>query len=216
MARLEWDKVGERFYETGVDRGVLFVMKDDGTYEKGVAWNGLRTVSENPEGAEPTDLWADNTKYATLISAETFKGSIGAYQSPEEFDACDGTAELVEGVTIGQQDRKRFGLAYRTKVGSDTGKEAYKIHIIYGASASPTERSHETVNDSPAAEELSWDFSTTPVNVAGHKPTATLVIDSRTVSATALKKIEDKLYGDEASGEPTIIMPDDIATLTAE
>lgn len=214
MAKLEWDKVGERFYETGVDRGVLFVMGDEGTYGKGVAWSGLRTVSENPEGAEPTDLWADNIKYASILSTETFKGSIGAYQSPEEFDACDGSAELAEGISIGQQERKVFALAYRTKVGSDTGKESYKIHIIYGATASPTERSHETVNDSPAAEELSWDINTTPINVAGHKPTATMCIDSRYVKADALKKIEEKLYGTE-NGESTLIMPDEIATLVA-
>lgn len=214
MSKLTWDTVGERFYETGIDRGVLFVQKSTGDYETGVAWSGLRSVNENPDGAEPTDLYADNIKYAVMRSAENFKATIGAYTAPDEFDACDGCAELAEGITIGQQGRRSFALAYRTRVESDTavGGKAYKIHIVYNATANPSERSHETVNDSPAAMELSWDIETTPIEVTGFDPTAHIIIDSRKVTAKALAKIEESLYGTEGT-EPTLLLPDALLAL---
>lgn len=214
MSKLVWDKVGERYYETGVSRGVLFVQKTDGGYENGVAWSGLRSVSENPDGADPTDLYADNIKYAVMRSAENFKATIGAYTAPDEFDACDGGAEIAGGINIGQQRRTPFAMAYCTRVESDTlkGDKAYKLHIIYNATAAPSERSHETVNDSPSAMELSWDIETTPIEVDGFDPTATVTIDSRKVSAAALKKIEDALYGTN-DAESKLLMPNEIVAL---
>lgn len=215
MAKLVWDKAGEHIYETGVSKGVLYVMSNTpGTYEKGVAWNGLSSVSESPTGAEVSAIYADNIKYLNLMSREEFEGSIEAYTYPDEFMACDGSAspENAKGFVVGQQDRKTFAFCYQTKVGNDLNPEAgYKIHIIYGALASPSERSYETVNDSPEAMTFSWDITTTPVAVTGFKPTAHVELDSTKIEKTKLEKIEAKLYGtDEPSGEPTLLMPDDI------
>ena len=215
MAKLVWDKAGEHIYETGVSKGVLYVMSDTpGTYGKGVAWNGLSSVSESPTGAEVSAIYADNIKYLNLMSREEFEGSIEAYTYPDEFMACDGSAspEDAKGFIVGQQDRKTFAFCYQTKVGNDLNPEAgYKIHIIYGALASPSERSYETVNDSPEAMTFSWDITTTPVAVTGFKPTAHVELDSTKIDKTKLEKIEAKLYGtDEPSGEPTLLMPDEI------
>lgn len=215
MAKLKWDEAGKHIYETGVSKGVLYVMSDTpGTYGKGVAWNGLSSVSESPTGAEVSAIYADNIKYLNLMSREEFEGSIEAYTYPDEFMACDGSAspEDANGFVIGQQDRKTFAFCYQTKVGNDLNPEAgYKIHIIYGALASPSERSYETVNDSPEAMTFSWDITTTPVAVTGFKPTAHVELDSTKIEKTKLAKIEAKLYGtDEPSGEPTLLMPDEI------
>lgn len=215
MAKLVWDEAGKHIYETGVSKGVLYVMSNTpGTYEKGVAWNGLSSVSESPTGAEVSAIYADNIKYLNLMSREEFEGSIEAYTYPDEFMACDGSAspENAKGFVVGQQDRKTFAFCYQTKVGNDLNPEAgYKIHIIYGALASPSERSYETVNDSPEAMTFSWDITTTPVAVTGFKPTAHVELDSTKIEKTKLEKIEAKLYGtDEPSGEPTLLMPDEI------
>ncbi len=217
MSKLVWDKIGEKSYETGVDRGVLFVQSPDGGYKAGVAWSGLRSVNENPDGADPTDLYADNIKYGTMRSAENFKATISAYMSPEEFDECDGTAELVPGISVGQQERTPFAMAYRTRVESDSSKggKDYKYHIIYNAIASPSERNYETVNDSPSALELSWDIETTPIEVDGLNPTAHITIDSRKVSAKALKAIEDALYGTEST-ESKLLMPNEFKVLVQQ
>ena len=214
--KLEWDKTGERTYETGIDRGVLYLLGNGGTYDSGVAWNGLISVSESPSGAEPTPIYADNIKYLNLMSAEEFAATIEAYTYPDEFGACDGSAELVSGVSIGQQDRKTFGLAYRTKVGNDVQGDAhgYKLHIIYGGMASPSEKAYQTINDDPEAIAFSWEITTTPVNVTGHKPTATLVVDSTKVEPTKLSALEEILYGSEEA-EPRLPLPDEIATLFA-
>ena len=214
MAKLQWDKTGEHFYETGVDHGVLYPMNDGGqTYATGVAWNGLTAVTESPEGAEVSAIYADNIKYLNLMSAEDFKATIEAYTYPEEFEQCDGSASLADGVKIGQQSRKAFGFCYRTKVGNDLNPElGYKIHIIYGATAAPTERAYETVNDSPEAITFSWEVSTIPVEVTGFKPTAHVEIDSTKVEPAKLAKIEAKLYGSETE-EPTLLMPDEIVAL---
>lgn len=214
MAKLQWDKTGEHFYETGVDHGVLYPMNDGAqTYSTGVAWNGLTAVTESPEGAEVSAIYADNIKYLNLMSAEDFKATIEAYTYPEEFEQCDGSASLAEGVKIGQQARKAFGFCYRTKVGNDLNPElGYKIHIIYGATAAPTERAYETVNDSPEAITFSWEVSTIPVEVTGFKPTAHVEIDSTKVEPAKLAKIEAKLYGSETE-EPTLLMPDEIVAL---
>lgn len=218
MAKLIWDKTGEHFYETGVSHGVLYPMSDvPGTYGKGVAWNGLTTVTESPSGAEVSSIYADNIKYLNLMSAEEFEGTIEAYTYPDEFKACDGSVELEEGLTIGQQKRKTFAFSYQTKIGNDVNPEAgYKIHIIYGALAQPSERSYETINDSPDAITFSWEISTTPVAVTGHKPTAHLEIDSTKVAPEKLAKIEAALYGSEAgssAGEPKLLMPDEIVAM---
>jgi len=214
MAVLSWDKTGEHYFETGVDHGVLYPMGSNNTYDKGVVWNGLTSISESPDGAEPNDLYADNIKYATLRSAETFGATIEAYTYPDEFAECDGSAAISAGVYIGQQPRKAFGLSYRTKVGSDTDTEAegYKLHLIYGATASPSEKSYETINDSPDAITFSWEITTTPVPVAGHKPTASIVIDSSKCDPTKLKTLEDLLYGtsEEDASLPT---PDYVISL---
>ena len=216
--RLVFDKAGERYYETGTDRGVLYPW-DDSTngYGTGVVWNGLISVNESPGGAEATDMYADNIKYASLRSAETFGATIEAYQSPAEFDVCDGSAEVVPGVFIGQQNRKAFGFAYRTMVGSDTtsADENYKLHLIYGATASPSEKAYGTINDSPDAITLSWEIETTPVEVPNYKPTASMVIDSRTVAADKLKKLEDILYGTdtESSTEPRLPLPSEVISI---
>ena len=211
MAKLVWDATGERKYETGVRNGVLYVMGEGGTYPKGVAWNGLTAVTESPSGAEATALYADDTKYLNLISAEEFGATIEAYMYPDEFAECDGSATLAAGVTIGQQPRKTFGMSYRTVYGNDVDNEryGYKLHLIYGAVAAPSEKAYATINDSPEAITFSWEVKTTPVNVTGHKPTALLTIDSTKVDADKLKKIEDILYGTEEL-EARLPLPDEI------
>lgn len=215
MSKLVWDQTGERLYETGVKQGVLYVFKD-GNYGTGVAWNGLTAVTESPSGAEATALYADDIKYLNLISAEEFGGTIEAYMSPVEFDECDGTASLATGVSIGQQKRSTFALCYRTALGNDVdGNDyGYKIHIIYGATAAPSERAYASINDSPEAMTLSWEFTTTPVAVAGFKPTSLITIDSTKVPAEKLAALEAKLYGSE-SEEPSLVLPDEIATMFA-
>lgn len=213
MAQLKWDQAGERLYETGVNKGVLFLQSAEGTYPKGVAWNGLISVSESPSGAEATALYADNTKYLNLISAEEFGATIEAYTYPAEFAKCNGEDELVAGVNIGQQARATFGMAYQTKIGNDINSElGYKIHLIYGALASPSERAYSTVNDSPEAITFSWEVTTTPVDVAGFKPTASLTIDSTKVDAEKLAAFEAILYG-SAEEEAKLPLPSEVAQL---
>ena len=213
--KLAWDKTGERLYETGVDKGVLYPFsKESGKYAAGVAWNGLSAVNESPCGAEPTALYANNAKYVTLMSAEELGLTIEAYTYPKEFEVCDGSAELSEGVTIGQQDREHFGFSYRSLVGNDENgnNHGYKIHLVYDCLASPSEKNRSTVNDSPDVSPFSWEVSTTPVDVEGHKPSAMLTIDSTKIPAAKLKLIEDKLYG-TASEQPTLPLPDEILAL---
>ena len=217
--RLVWDAVGERLFETGVKQCVLYpIDKVSGTYNKGVAWNGVTSVSESPSGAESTDLYADDAKYLSLLSAETFGCTVEAYTYPEEFEACDGTAQLTAGVTIGQQARSVFGLCYRTTVGNDVdgNDHGYKLHIVYGCTATPSEKSYSSINDSPEAITFSWTVNTTPVSVEGFKPTASLVIDSTKVDKSKLSKLEDVLYGSELL-DPRLPLPNEIVTiLTAE
>ena len=213
MAVLKWDQTGEKLYETGVQKGVLYPM-DGAVYGKGVAWNGLTAVNETPSGAESTKLYADDIKYLDIRSAEEFGATIEAYSSPDEFDACDGTAELADGVNIGQQNRKGFGFCYRSTIGNDTeyNNYGYKLHIIYGLTASPSERSYRTVNDSPEAATLSWEVSSTPVSVAGFKPTSIVTINSKKINPQALKEIEDALYATQEA-EPKILLPDEIKAI---
>lgn len=195
MSKLKWDQSGERLYETGVSNGVLYPLTN-GAYPEGVAWNGLTAVNENPSGAEATPLYADNIKYLNLMSAEEFGATIEAYMYPDEFGECNGETELATGVSIGQQTRKLFGMSYQTKIGSDQNNDlGYKIHLIYGALAAPSEKAYATVNDSPEAITFSWEISTTPVEVEGFKPTATIVIDSTKVDADALTRLKNILYG---------------------
>ena len=212
--RLTWDDAGKRLYETGVKQGVLYPQDDNGAYPKGVAWNGLTAVTESPEGAEPTPLYADDIKYLNLLSTEEFKATVEAYTYPDEFAECDGSGSLVEGVTIGQQDRKTFGLSYRTSLGNDVkGNEyGYKLHIVYGCLAAPSEKAYATVNDSPEAITFSWEVSTTHVNVTGFKPTASLVLDSVKLGAAKMKAIEDVLYGSSAA-EARLPLPDEIKSI---
>lgn len=212
--KLEWDKTGERLYETGVSKCVLYVQGEGGTYPQGVAWNGITAVTESPSGAEASPIYADDIKYLNLLSTEEFGATIEAYTYPQEFEACDGTAEIATGVTIGQQKRKTFGLCYRTIVGNDTdsNEHGYKLHIIYGALAAPSEKAYATVNDSPEAITFSWEVSTTPVNVNGAKPTASLTIDSTKVDKEKLAKLEDILYG-STEAAARLPLPDEIATL---
>lgn len=221
MAKIKWDQSGERLYETGVKNGVLY-LQSEGTYPKGVAWNGLTAVTESPSGAEATALYADDMKYLNLYSAEEFGATIEAYTYPEEFAKCDGSAELAKGVMIGQQTRTAFGMCYRTVVGNDTDGEAhgYKLHIIYGAMASPSEKAYATINDSPEAITFSWEVTTTPVNVANAKPTASIVIDSTKADTTKLQALEEILYGKDGTGDqqtgavdPRLPLPDEIKTL---
>lgn len=223
MSRIKWDQVGERKYETGVDRCVLYPMADDGTYTKGVAWNGMSAITESPSGAEATAVYADNQKYLNLYSAEDFGATIEAYTYPDEWEACDGSAEVAPGVTIGQQDRQAFGLCYRTLIGNDVQdtKFGYKLHIIYGAKASPSERAHNTVNESPEANTMSWEVTTTPVDVEGYKPTANFTIDSTKTPADKLAAIEAILYGADADGETPAVearlpLPAEIIALMKE
>lgn len=215
MAKLTWDNVGERFFETGIDRGVLFPMGTNGTYESGVAWSGLTSVEEAPTGAETTPLYADNIKYLNLLSNEDFAFTIGAYIYPDEFAECDGSAALAKGVQISQQKRKQFGFSYRTRIGNDIDGDdyGYKIHLVYGCLAAPSSKSRNTVNDSPEATEMSWEVSTTPINVDGFKPTAHIVIDSTKADSTKLAALEKKLYGDDESGEATLPLPSELITL---
>lgn len=216
MPRLEWDKSGERLYETGVRQGVLYPMVG-GEYPKGVAWNGLTAVTESPSGAEATPMYADDIKYLNLYSTEEFGATIEAYMYPKEFEECDGSAEIAKGVTIGQQPRKSFGMCYRTVVGNDVDNDGYgyKLHIIYGGTASPSEKAYATINDNPEAITFSWEVTTVPVNVEGFKPTASLTIDSTKVDTTKLAALEDILYGkDEVDAR--LPLPDEIATLMAE
>ncbi len=215
MSKLVWDTIGERFYETGVKQGVLYVQTA-GTYPKGVAWNGLTAVTESPSGAEATPLYADDIKYLNLMSNEEFGATIEAYTYPDEFAACDGSVALVEGVMLGQQKRSTFGLCYRTALGNDTdGSDyGYKLHLIYGCLAAPSEKAYATINDSPEAITFSWEVSTTPVEVSGHKPTSCITIDSTKVDETKLKALEDILYGSE-SEEARLPLPNEIATLMA-
>ena len=222
MAKLVWDKTGERLYETGVSKGVLYPIQSDGKYSKGVAWNGLSTVTESPSGAESNPIYADDMKYLNLMSVEELGGTIEAYMSPPEFDECDGSASLATGVSIGQQKRKMFGFVYRSLIGNDTDGQdhGYKLHICYGCQASPSERNHQTVNDSPEATTLSWTVTTTPVNVTGYKPTASIVIDSTKIDQQKLTALEDVLFGKDPTtmgGEdgvaPKLLMPDEVINL---
>lgn len=214
MAKITWDNTGERYYETGVKNGVLYVQGEGGAYTKGVAWNGLTAVTESPSGAEATALYADDIKYLNLMSNEEFGATIEAYTYPDEFAECDGSAALATGVMLGQQKRKAFGLCYRTVLGNDVeGNDyAYKLHIIYGALAAPSEKAYATINDSPEAITFSWEVTTTPVAVAGFKPTASITIDSSKADETKLKALEAILYGSEEE-EPKLPLPDEIATL---
>ena len=215
MTKLNWDVQGERYYETGVSKGVLYPFKE-GKYTNGVAWNGLTAVTESPSGAEPTPLYADNIKYLNLLSNEEFAATVEAYTYPDEFAECDGSAELAAGVSVGQQKRIPFGLSYVTKLGNDTDGQdhGYKIHLIYGALAKPSQKNYATINDSPEAITFSWELSTTPVAVPNLKPTACITIDSKKVGSDKLKKIEDKLYGTE-SEEATLPTPTELAALIA-
>lgn len=214
MSKLKWDQIGERLYETGVDKVVLFPMESTGQYGTGVAWNGISAVNESPSGAEPTALYANNGKYLNLISNEDFAATIEAFTYPDEFEECDGSKEIAPGVVIGQQKRKVFGLAYRTLLGNDVdgNDHGYKLHLVYGCLAAPSENNHSTVNDSPEAGTMSWSVSTTPVEVADAKPTATVTIDSTKADQTKLKKLEDMLYGTEQA-ESKLPLPAEVITL---
>lgn len=217
MAVLTWDEVGKKQYETGVDKGVLYNIDEQGKYSKGVAWNGLTGVTESPSGAEATALYADNIKYLSLYSAEEFGGTIEAYMYPPEFEPCDGSAEVATGVTIGQQNRSIFGLCYRTIVGNDVKANdyGYKLHLVYGCQVSPSEKAYSTVNDSPEAITFSWEFTTTPVPVTGFKPTATVTIDSTLAGATKMAAIEAILYGNQST-EARLPLPDEVAEIMAD
>ena len=220
MSRIKWDNTGERYYETGVKNGVLYPMQTAGTYTKGVAWNGLTTVTESPSGAEATPLYADDIKYLNLMSNEEFGCTIEAYTYPDEFAECDGSAALATGVMIGQQKRKTFGLCYRTSLGNDVeGTDyGYKLHLVYGCLAAPSEKAYATINDSPEAITFSWEVSTTPVNVSGFKPTSQITIDSTKADPTKLAELEAILYGSDEGGsgsgvDPRLPLPDEVATL---
>lgn len=223
MSKLVWDKTGERLYETGVKQCVLY-LPTNGVYSKGVAWNGITAVNENPSGAEATALYANDGKYLNLYSVEEFGATVEAYTYPDEFAECDGSAEIAKGVMVGQQTRKTFGLCYRTTIGNDVdgNDHGYKLHIIYGAMASPSEKAYSTINDSPEAMTFSWELTTTPVTVTGKKPTASIVIDSTKCDPQKLAALEAILYGKDATSEqandgadPRLPMPDEIATLMA-
>lgn len=215
MARLTWDDTGKKTYETGVDHGVLYVLGEDSEYETGVAWNGLVTVTESPSGAESNPQYADNIKYLDLFSNEEWGATIEAFTYPEEFEACDGSVEIAQGVYAGQQNRKTFGFSYRTLIGNDvSGTDyGYKLHLVYGAKASPSEKSRSTINDSPEAVTFSWEVTTTPISVTGHKPVAHIVINSTKADPTKLAELEKKLYGDSSAGVPTLPLPDEVITM---
>lgn len=218
MAKLIWDASGTRYYNFGVDHGVLYPFSDS-KYQKGIAWSGLVNVTQSPDGAEANDFYGDNSKYGSIRSVEKFKGSISVYNYPPEFAVCNGEATLAPGVNIGQQGREPFGFSYRTMIGDDTSSDPknYCIHIVYGATVSPTEESYDTINDSPSPMTMEYNFDTTPVPVTGHKPTAHLTIDSRTVTPEKLKKIEDALYGTDAESgtESKLLLPDELIALIA-
>ena len=213
MPKLTWDNTGERIFETGIKQGVLYPIQSDGKYTKGVAWNGLTAVTESPSGAEATALYADDIKYLNLLSNEEFGATIEAYTYPDEFAECDGSAELATGVMIGQQKRKIFGLCYRTTIGNDVdGNDyGYKLHLVYGCLAAPSEKGYSTINDNPDAITFSWEVSTTPVNVAGFKPTSQITIDSTKADPTKLAALEAILYG-SAETEAKLPLPDEVAT----
>lgn len=217
MAKIVWDATGEKLFEAGVDHAVLYPLNSQGEYTPGVAWNGITQISETPEGAEPQNQYADNIKYLTLMSAEELKGTIQAYMYPDEWRQCDGSAELVKGVSIGQQNRKAFGLSYRTKIGNDVDEldHGYKLHLLYGAKASPSERTYETINDSPSPISFSWSYTATKVNVKDHQPTALLTIDSTKIDKTKLEALEEILYGsdDTDSDDPRLPLPDEVIAL---
>lgn len=220
MSKIEWDKTGEKLYETGVKNGVLYLPDESGAYINGVAWNGLTSVKESPSGAEATPLYADDIKYLELTSAEEFGGTLECYTYPDEFAECDGSAEVAPGVIIGQQNRKTFGLCYRTTLGNDikSNEYGYKLHLIYGAKASPSEKAYSTINDSPEAITFSYEISTTPVNVTGYKPTASLIVDSTKVSAEKMAALEAILYGKDGiesspNNNPRLPLPDEVITL---
>lgn len=225
MARLTWDNTGERFYETGVKQGVLYPLQDNGKYDKGVVWNGLTAITESPSGAEATALYADDIKYLNLLSTEEFGATIEAYTYPDEFAECDGSAALADGVMLGQQKRKTFGLCYKTTIGNDTdgNDHGYKLHLIYGCLAAPSEKAYATINDSPEAITFSWEVSTTPVNVAGFKPTSQITIDSTKIAEgkkAKLTELEEILYGKDGTGDgqtgavvARLPLPDEIKTL---
>ena len=215
MAKLTWDQIGERLYETGVKKGVLYPQVD-GAYPKGVAWNGLSAVTESPSGAEATPVYADDIKYLNLLSVEEFGATVEAYTYPPEFEACQGNVELGDGITIGQQAHQAFGMCYQTTVGNDTQGNGYgyKLHLIYGAIAAPSERNYQTINDSPEPLTMSWELTTTPVAVAGKEPTASLTIDSTKAKPAALKALEDALYGTD-SAEAYLPLPDEIIEMIA-
>ena len=222
MSRIVWDKTGERYYETGVKQGVLYPIQSDGRYTKGVAWNGLTAVTESPSGAEATPLYADDIKYLNLISNEEFGCTIEAYTYPDEFAECDGSAALAAGVMIGQQKRKIFGLSYCTAFGNDVDgtDHGYKLHLVYGCLAAPSEKAYATINDSPEAITFSWEVTTTPVSVTGFKPTSQITIDSTKVTPEKLTALEDILYGKDGESntatEPRLPLPDEIAALFSE
>lgn len=209
MPKLEWDKAGERFYETGTKNGVLYLQDSEGNYGNGVAWNGLTAVTESPSGADTNDLYADDIKYASLRAAEIFGATIEAYTYPDEFAECDGSVEVAPGIMAGQQNRKAFGFSYRTKISNDANIDEYKLHIVYGATVSPSEKSYATINDSPEAITFSWEMTTTPVNITGLKPTASITIDSRKTDDTKLKEFEDILYGSDTK-DARLPLPDEI------
>ena len=214
MARLIWDEVGQRFFETGVKNGVLYVQDNDGSYKNGVVWNGLTAVTESPSGAEETPLYADDVKYLTLRSAEEFGATVEAYTYPEDFEQCDGSATIAEGVTIGQQARRAFGLCYRTSVGNDIQGQnfSYKLHLIYGCTVAPSEKSYSTINDNPEAITFSWELSTVPVPVEGFNPTASLVIDASKVDEGKMKQLEDALFGADEN-EAKLLLPNEIMAM---
>lgn len=214
MPKLTWDNTGERIFETGIKQGVLYPIQSDGKYTKGVAWNGLTAVTESPSGAEATPLYADDIKYLNLLSNEEFGATIEAYTYPDEFAECDGSAELVTGVMIGQQKRKVFGLCYRTTIGNDVdgNDHGYKLHLIYGCLAAPSEKAYSTINDSPEAITFSWEVTTTPVNVEGFKPTSQITIDSTKADPTKLAALEAVLYGANET-EAKLPLPDEVATI---
>ena len=214
MSKLTWDDTGKRLFETGVKNGVLYPIQTDGKYTKGVAWNGLISVTESPSGAETTALYADDIKYVNLLSNEEFGATIEAYTYPDEFAECDGSGTLAEGVLLGQQKRKVFGLCYRTVIGNDVdgNDHGYKLHLVYGCLAAPSEKAYSTINDNPDAITFSWEITTTPVNVTGFKPTSQITIDSTKVAEEKMAAIEDLLYG-TAEKEASLPLPDELAAI---
>ena len=218
MAALVWDAIGTHYYENGTAHAVLYLQDDNNEYSKGVAWNGITAVNESPGGAEPTDLWADNIKYASMRSAETFGGTIEAYTYPDEFAQCDGSAEPIKGLYIGQQSRKPFGFSYRSEIHNDTATEnddGYKLHLIYNASASPSERAYATINDSPEAITFSWEITTTPISITGFKPTSVITINSVKIDPDKLAALELIMYGSDTE-EPRLPLPDEVITILGD